>query len=193
MMSALILAGGQGRRMGGVDKGLVELDGKPLVAWVRAALDAQGLTFERVFVSANRHAERYAAWGDAVLPDVWPDQPGPLAGMHAGLAACRTPQLLVVPCDVPSLPADLAVRLAAAVTQGGASAAYASSAGRAHPTVCLLSTTLLPGLDARLAQGQRRVFDWLRAIDAVEVDFAAPSFVNLNTPEDVAAWPALPR
>ncbi len=176
--------------MGGVDKGLVELDGRPLVAWVRAGLAAQGVAYDRVYVSANRHGDLYRAWGDVVLPDLWPGQPGPLAGMHAGLSACTTALLLVVPCDVPRLPPDLASRLVTALEDSGAAAAYASSGGRAHPAFCLLSTSLLPALDACLSRGQRRVFDWLRSVAAVEVEFAASCFVNLNTPEDVAAWSA---
>jgi molybdopterin-guanine dinucleotide biosynthesis protein A len=104
----VVLAGGLGRRMGGADKGLIEYQGRPLIEWALAALASQ---VDEIFISANRNLDRYAAYGYRVLPDTLPDFPGPLAGVLAALEAVDTGWLLVVPCDTPHLPADLASRL----------------------------------------------------------------------------------
>lgn len=197
-ITALILAGGQGSRMGGCDKGLQPLHGRPLVAWIVERLVPQVGT---LLISANRNRERYAEFGYPVIADdptpswasrddagfsQFPSQfsgplAGPLAGLHAGLSQCRTPWLLSAPCDVPELPADLAARLAEAVCREQVLLALATSAGRHHPVIALLHRDLLPDLERYLATGRRSVYGWQQSLAHAEVDFGADSFANLNT------------
>jgi molybdopterin-guanine dinucleotide biosynthesis protein A len=195
-ITALVLAGGQGSRMGGCDKGLQSLHGRPLVAWVVERLLPQVGT---LLISANRNCERYAEFGYPVIADdpapSWGNSDeaalnqfssqfsGPLAGLHAGLSQCRTPWLLSAPCDVPELPADLAARLAGAVCRQQVPLALASSAGRYHPVIALLHRDLLPDLERYLASGRRSVYGWQQSLAHAEVDFGADSFANLNTLE----------
>jgi len=130
-------------------------------------------------ISANRHLADYAALGVPVIADTLADQPGPLAGLLAGIEQMQTEWLAVVPCDVPDFPLDLVERLAAAV--GDAPLAVAS-AGRRHPVFCLLHRSLRTALARDLAAGQRRVDAWTMAQGAVEVRFDdEAAFANLNT------------
>ena len=111
-ITGVVFAGGQGRRMGGVDKGLVELDGRALVAHVIERLAPQ---VGELVINANQNRDRYAAFGYPVVADVIPDFAGPLAGLHAAMAAATTPYVVTSPCDSPFLPADLVARLALAL------------------------------------------------------------------------------
>ena len=115
-ITGVILAGGLGRRMGGTDKGLQELRGRPLVAWVSERLAPQ---VDELLINANQNVERYAAFGDRVVPDQIPDYAGPLAGVHAALSAAAYPLVATAPCDSPFLPADLVFRLFSALTAPG--------------------------------------------------------------------------
>lgn len=193
-ITGLILAGGQGRRMGGVDKGLQRLDGQPLV---RHALRRLAPQVGSVFISANRHPADYAALGVPVLPDTLPDFPGPLAGWLAGLERCATPWLMSVPCDTPRFPLDCVARLAEAAGRSGADVAWAATwendatGGpprlRAQPVFCLLRRTLAPHLAAFVASGERRVGHWLAQQTGVRVVFDdARAFVNANTLDELA-------
>ncbi|TSH89176.1 molybdenum cofactor guanylyltransferase [Verticiella sediminum] len=182
-ITGLILAGGQGRRMGGVDKGLLELQGRPLVAHVHARFAPQ---VHSVWISANRNQGLYAAWAERVVPDL-PGLAdcGPLGGIAAALAAVDTPWLASVACDMPHLPEDLVARLADTVG-AGAPAAVAEAAGRLHPVCMLVPATLGPGLQAWLAGGERRVQAWLQKIGAARVAFPDEhTFANVNTPDDL--------
>lgn len=185
-ITALVLAGGQGSRMGGCDKGLQTLHGQPLVAWVVAALAPQA---GALLISANRNRERYAEFGCPVIADdpaaSWGESAGPLAGLHAGLSQCATPWLLSAPCDVPELPADLAVRLTVAACRENLLLAVANSAGRQHPVIALLHRDLLPDLERYLASGRRSVHGWQQGLAHAEVDFGAGSLANLNTLEEL--------
>ncbi len=182
-ITGLILAGGRGQRLGGVDKGLQPWRGTPLVDHALARLVPQ---VREVLVSANRNAADYAARGVRVLADASDDFPGPLAGVLAGLRAASTPWLAVVPCDSPRLPVDLFARLAAGV--GDASGAVVLRE-RLEPVCCLLSTALADDLERYLADGGRKVEGWV-ARHAVPVKFDRPedaeAFANVNTPEDLA-------
>lgn len=170
--------------MGGADKGLVELAGRPLVAHVLERLEPQ---VEAVLVSANRNLDAYAAYGHPVLADTLGERQGPLAGIHAGLSACATSWLLTCPCDCPALPADLAFRLLAAAANCGAWLAVATAGGRLQPAFQLLRRELLPDLESHYAAGGRRLTAWCRERGAVEVDFPdAAAFRNLNSPADLA-------
>ncbi|MDD5297111.1 MAG: molybdenum cofactor guanylyltransferase [Rhodocyclaceae bacterium] len=185
-ITGLVLAGGMGRRMGGADKGLLLLHGRPLAALTLARLKPQ---VGRLFISANRNLEAYAALGAEVLPDLLPDYPGPLAGIHAALARIGTHWLATSPCDSPDLPSDLVARLMAAALAADAPLAVARTAGRSQPAFMLCRRELLPSLTAYLESGQRRVGAWQASEGAAQADFddCAEAFANFNTPEDLAA------
>ena len=185
-IGGLILAGGRGARMGEADKGWVELAGRPLVAHVAARLAPQ---VDALLVSANRNADRYAAYGrvvpDAPALDAWS---GPLAGVAAGLAAWTGEWLVTVPCDTPFLPTDLAARLLAAAHAAGAPLAVAAAGGRRHSVCMAVRTALLADLDDYLRGGERKVELWQARVGAVEVVFNEDpgAFLNVNTPQDLA-------
>lgn len=186
-ITGLILAGGEGRRMAGADKGLLPYAGRPLVEHVLERLRPQ---VADVMISANRNLDTYRAYGHPVLVDVAEDHPGqfagPLAGLHAGLRACTTPWLVCVPCDSPHLPDDLVARLYEAATAQAAALAVAATAAGMQPTFMLCRRDLLPALEAWLAAGERRVGGWCRAQHAVEVQFAdAAAFGNFNDPDSL--------
>jgi molybdopterin-guanine dinucleotide biosynthesis protein A len=175
-ITGLVLAGGRGTRMGGADKGLQRHRGQPLAASALARLAPQVGT---LLVSANRQWDDYAALGVPVVADSVPDQPGPLAGLLAGLEHMQTEWLAAVPCDVPEFPLDLVERLAAAVGTVQLAVAFAQ---RRHPVFCLLHRSLRAALARDLAAGQRRVNDWTMAQGAVQVRFDdEAAFANLNT------------
>lgn len=186
-ITGVILAGGEGRRMGGADKGLQELHGRPLVQWVLEALVPQ---VNSVMISANRNLPRYSGFGCIVLPDTIPGFAGPLAGLHAALAQAATPQVASVPCDSPFLPSDLVQRLHAALLANQADLAVARAGGRVHRACCLARRELLPSLAAYLAAGDRKVGLWHATLKLVEVDFddEAAAFDNINTPEELDSF-----
>jgi molybdopterin-guanine dinucleotide biosynthesis protein A len=194
---AVILAGGLGRRLGGVDKALVPLAGKPLIAHVVDRLAPQ---VSALAISANGDPDRFDRLGLPVLPDPVPDRPGPLAGVLAGLEWARVAhpearRLLSVPVDCPLLPADLMARLAAA---GGEDAVVmAASGGRRHPVVALWPVRLAPALRAGLTDGTaRKVEAFAGGGSQAVVEWPiAPfdPFLNINTAEDLAAAAALLR
>ncbi len=184
-ITGLILAGGAGRRMGGADKGLLDYQGRPLVAHVIARLAPQ---VDHLLISANRNPEIYASFGYPLVSDAQPDYPGPLAGLAAGLAVCPTEWLVCVPCDCPALPLDLVKRLLVAAQDRSVTIAVATTGGRMQPTFQLCRRSLLPALLAFLSSGERRVGDWCRTQVAIEVEFVDTSaFRNLNSPDELAA------
>ncbi len=182
-ITGLILAGGMGRRMGGVDKGLLAFDGAPMAGRVLERLRPQ---VGSVLINANREHEEWKQFGLPVVSDEIGGFCGPLAGVHAGLLACRTPWLLTVPCDSPFLPLDLATRLAAAIEAAGCDLAVARSDGCLQPVFALLRRQLLASLDAYLRADGHKVARWFEQIAVVPVDFDdAAAFVNINTPADL--------
>ena len=185
-ITGLILAGGAGRRMGGVDKGLLSCAGRPLIerVWARFAPQVGVL-----LISANRSQARYAALGAPVIGDELAGFQGPLAGLAAALRHCATPYLACVPCDAPNLPLDLVARLAAGLaTVDDATAAVACVGGRRQPTFLLCHRSVRGVLEDYLAAGGRRAGAWLVDLGAVEVGFDnAAAFANLNTPAELAA------
>jgi molybdopterin-guanine dinucleotide biosynthesis protein A len=184
-ITGIVLAGGQGRRMGGVDKGLVAFRGAPMVAAVIARLAPQVAT---IVVNANQNAEAYAAFGHRVVPDAVGGFAGPLAGLHAGLAAATTRYAVTVPCDSPFLPHDLVARLAAALDRHGAALAVARTSDQPHPVFALVRADVRANLEAFLAGGGRKIDAWYAALDVVEVPFddEAEAFRNLNTRGELA-------
>jgi molybdopterin-guanine dinucleotide biosynthesis protein A len=182
-ITGLVLAGGRGARMGGLDKGLVKLGGEPLAARVLARLAPQ---VGALLISANRNLDRYAALGAPVVADSPEHGPyaGPLAGIRAALVAARTPWLAVVPCDTPNIPLVLVERLAAGLD--GARASFAVAGGRPHSLCCLLHASLRASLDEALERGERRAAAWLDSVGARAVAFDdAAAFANINAAVDL--------
>jgi len=184
-ITAAILAGGEGRRVDGRDKGLIELSGRPLVAHVVAALDGQAGT---IVVCANQHAQDYAPFG-SVLADAMPGFRGPLAGIATALAQCTTPWLLTVPVDAPQPPRELAQSLFAAALAANADAAVAYEGVRPQPMFALYRSRLAESAATALAQ-DLPVWRWQENIRAAEAffDLGDPAFTNLNTNEEIVAW-----
>jgi molybdenum cofactor guanylyltransferase len=182
-VAAVVLAGGQGSRMGGADKGLIDYRGRLLVEWVLAAIAPQ---VDELVISANRNLDVYAALGHRVLPDSLPGFPGPLAGVLAALQAVAADWLLVVPCDTPHLPADLAARLLDGAKREQVPLAVAADALRTHHTCFIVRTGQREHLAAFLARGERAVRQWQAGLPSVLVAFDAAAFANLNRPEDLS-------
>lgn len=189
----VILAGGQGQRMGGVDKAMVPLAGAPLLAHVIARLEPQ---VERLVLSANGDAARFARFGLPVLPDG--PGAGPLAGVLAALrwaAPLGATAVVSAPVDGPFLPGDLCPRLCLAAENAPEGLAVAQAGGRLHPTFALWPVELAEPLAAFLDSGAKpKVMDFVAAHGATEAHFAEGSgFDNLNTPEDLARAEAILR
>ena len=192
-ITGLLLAGGRGMRMGGVDKGLQTLHGEPLAAHVLRRLAPQA---GALLISANRHPDTYAAlgapFGAAIVADTLPGFPGPLAGLLAGLRASATPYLLSAPCDSPWLPADLAARLAHALNANQADIATATTVDAdgntsLHPVFALLRTGLADELSEFLDAGERKVRAWYARHRTVEVVFTDErAFYNANSLQELA-------
>ncbi len=185
LITAVVLAGGQGRRMGGQDKGLVSLGGRPMVAHVIAALEPQ---VGALLINANRNAERYAGFGWPVLADSVTGFEGPLAGMASAMAQATTPFILTAPCDCPFIGADLAARLAAACDDQ-ATIAVAHDGQRLQPVFAMMPVALRADLEAFLAAGERKIDRWYGCHRMLTVDFSDETrmFENLNTPAELAA------
>jgi molybdopterin-guanine dinucleotide biosynthesis protein A len=186
-ITGVVLAGGLGRRMGGIDKGLQELRGRPMVHWVVERLAPQ---VDELLINANQNGERYAAFGHRVVPDEIPDFAGPLAGLHAALSAAAHPLVATAPCDSPFLPADLISRLFSALTATGADLAVARTFDQPHPVFCLCRRAVLPHLTEFLAGGGRKIDRWYATLKVVEVAFddEADAFENINTREELGRF-----
>ena len=186
-ITGLILAGGRGSRMGGVDKGLQNHLGIPMAMH---ALMRLGPQVEHVLINANRNLGAYDAFGVPVWPDALPDQPGPLAGFLTGLERCETPYLVTVPCDTPDFPDDLVARLAAALVAQDADIAMAASPSddgvQVQPVFCLMKSTLMESLMAFTQSGQRKIDKWTAQHRCINVLFSdANAFFNANTAEEL--------
>lgn len=186
-ITGLVLAGGRGSRMGGVDKGLEAHAGLPLA---RHALLRLGPQVGRLMISANRHLGEYASMGVPVWPDGVPGFAGPLAGWMAGLAHCETPWMVSVPCDSPHFPVDLVSRLAAAAVAAGAPVAMAATREgdlvRPQPVFTLMHISVLDSLAQHLQRGEHTVQRWARSHPCVDVVFDDPSaFANANTLDEL--------
>ena len=181
-VTGVVLAGGQGRRMGGVDKGLQPLRGKPLAQW---AIERFALQVDELIVNANQNPEAYARFGHRVVPDELAGFAGPLAGLHAGLKAAGGELVATIPCDSPFLPADLVARLRRAL--GDNDIAVARTGTQPHPVFALVRRSVLPHLEAYLARGGRKIDDWYATLRVAEVAFddQAEAFRNLNTREEL--------
>jgi molybdenum cofactor guanylyltransferase len=182
-VTAVILAGGMGRRMGGRDKGQVELQGHPLIEYVINAIRPQ---VNSILINANRHQDDYARYGCPVISDMLEGYQGPLAGFAAGMQAAATPYIVTVPCDGPLLADDLVQRLCTSLSKDAAEIAVAHDGRRMQPVYALIPTALLPSLQAFLAAGNRKIDQWYACHTVALADFSdsPETFRNINTPED---------
>lgn len=170
---------------GGADKGLLELDGKPLWKHVADTLASQ---LETVVINANRHQDIYQQSGLKVIPDSLADFPGPLAGMLSVLQQEKGDWFLFCPCDTPYIPRDLVARLKA--QRNNAPVVWVHDGERDHPTIALVNRSVAPFLQEYLRSGERRVMVFMRQAGGHAVDFSdfKQAFVNVNTPEELARW-----
>jgi molybdopterin-guanine dinucleotide biosynthesis protein A len=185
-VTGIVLAGGQGRRMGGVDKGWVELAGEPMIAHVLRRLAPQ---VDDIMINANQNLDRYRALGHLVVADSVGGFAGPLAGLHAGLTHATRPLVVTVPCDSPFLAPDLVGRLHAALVANDAQLDVAKTFSQPHPVFALVRRDVLPGLASFLEGGGRKIDAWYAALAVVEVPFddEADAFRNINTVDELAA------
>ena len=188
-ITGLLLAGGRAQRMGGIDKGLVRFQGKPLIEHAIHRLAPQ---VSSLLINANRNQDIYSHYGYPIVIDENQDFAGPLAGYLAGLKTCKTPYLVTAPCDSPLFPTDLVVALADQMEKEDANIAYASSQDSegkiwAQPVFCLMKREVLQSLEEFLANGQRKIDRWFASQAACTAIFVNESaFANANTPEELA-------
>jgi molybdopterin-guanine dinucleotide biosynthesis protein A len=195
-ITGLILAGGRGSRMGGVDKGLQPYQGTALALHALLRLGPQ---VGELLINANRNLSAYESMGAAVWPDSLPDFAGPLAGFMAGLEHCETPYMVTVPCDSPLFPLDLVARLAAALEAEDAELAMVATpdaeSGRLQPqpVFCLLKTELMESLHRFTQAGEAKIGKWAATHRCAMVRFdEVEAFANANTLDDLQQLP-LPR
>ncbi|MEW8323887.1 MAG: molybdenum cofactor guanylyltransferase MobA [Candidatus Thiodiazotropha taylori] len=181
--TAVILAGGRGSRMGGNDKGLVLLDGKPLIEHVINTIAPQ---VGRLLINANRNMAEYQRFGYPVIRDELSGYQGPLAGIYSALEQITTPNLITVPCDGPRLPKDLVARLASAREIAAADIVVAHDGKRLQPVYALIGKKLRPSLKDYLDGGDRKIDLWYAQHKMVTADFSdmPETFLNINTPEE---------
>ncbi|MYL24713.1 molybdenum cofactor guanylyltransferase MobA [Vreelandella massiliensis] len=180
-ITGMILAGGEGRRMGGRDKGLEPFAGTPLVEHVSLRLHGH---VAELLINANRNVDAYARYADRVIEDAEGGFQGPLMGIYSGLRAAKTPWLIIAPCDTPALPRDLVARLVEGIQGNDIGVAFDGE--RLHPVVALIRTTLADDLHAALAAGERKIDRWYARHPWCRIDMpdAASAFANLNTDEE---------
>ncbi len=186
-VSGVILAGGRGQRMGGVDKGLRLLRGRPMIEWVIERFAPQ---VDEVLINANQNLDLYRRTGYRVIPDIIGGFAGPLAGLHRGLREAAHELVATVPCDSPFLPPDLIARLASALEREGAEVAVARTGDQPHPVFCLCRKSMLSGLGDFLAAGGRKIDAWYAKLNVIEVPFddQAAAFSNINTEEELRSF-----
>ena len=182
-ITAVILAGGQGRRMGGQDKGLLEFDGRPLIETLIEALRRQT---SAILINANRNLEAYAGYGLPVISDRFEDYQGPLAGFASVMQAVDTAFILTLPCDGPWLADDYLDRFIERHNASGAPICVAFDGERLQPVHALIRCDLVDSLNRFLESGERKIDRWYSRHDFVQTDFAdcPDMFRNINTPQD---------
>ena len=187
-LTAMILAGGEGRRMGGCDKGLEPfsapgLADTPLIRHVAQRFQGQAA---ELLINANRNLDVYRQHGDRVIEDAEGGFQGPLMGIYSGLCAAQTPWLMIAPCDSPALPMDLVARMTAGI--GSHAIGVADDGERMHPVVALIRTDLAEDLFAALQAGERKIDRWYarHAWCRIDISDCPEAFANLNTPEEKA-------
>jgi molybdenum cofactor guanylyltransferase len=185
-VTGVVLAGGRATRMGGVDKGLVPVKGRPMILWVIDVLRPQ---VGDVLVNANRNLERYREFGCPVIDDGDREFRGPLAGIASGLRAAQSQYVAFAPCDSPLVCGDLVTRLRAALSLQNTRIAVAHDGERLQPVFALLERALLDDLMRYLDSGERKIDRWYAEHGYAQADFSdvADSFVNINAPDEKRA------
>ncbi len=185
-ITAVILAGGMGRRMNGLDKGLVELNGRPMISYV---IDVLKPNVHQVLINANRNIEEYGNLGVDVVTDSSEGFQGPLAGFEAGISRAKTPWVFTCPCDSPIQSTQLLPTMWQHIKGSDANIGLAYDGERTHPVFSLLKTSLLPSLREYLAAGDRKIDRWFAQHKLLKIDCSefADSFINVNTDEELAS------
>ncbi len=185
-VTGIILAGGKARRMGGHDKGLIEINGQAMITYVIKILEPQ---VAKVLINANRNKKKYEKFGYPVFSDHLADFQGPLAGFSAAMEIVTTDYICTCPCDGPLIPDDLVARLYAGIRNQAAEICVAHDGNRIQPVYALINCNLNTSLKKYLANGGRKIDDWYAQHKLAQVDFSdnKDSFVNVNTPEDHSA------
>jgi molybdopterin-guanine dinucleotide biosynthesis protein A len=183
-VTGLVLAGGRGSRMGNIDKGLVLLQGEPMI---RKVIERLVVQVDEILINANRNLEQYEAFGHPVVRDRVEGFAGPLAGLHAGLMRAQHPLVVTVPCDSPFLPLDLVTRLLQGLADGDGDLAVARTFDQPHPVFALVRQGVLPHLTSFLEGGGRKIDAWYASLKAIEVSFddEADAFRNINTADEL--------
>lgn len=184
-ISGVILAGGHGSRLGGEDKGLVDVNSRPMISYCIERFAPQVST---LVINANRNLTTYRELGFPVITDQVTDFAGPLAGIAAALSSCKTSYLAIAPCDSPFLPTDLVARLASPLQASQAEVSVAINGGRPQPVFAVIATRLYESLYDYLTNGERKIMTWYRQQTIVEVDFGPDDspFANINSPDELA-------
>jgi molybdenum cofactor guanylyltransferase len=184
-ITGVILAGGRARRMGGIDKGLILLNGRPMVEYVIAAMRTE---VNKLVINANRHLDQYAAFGCPVIPDIMNGYLGPLAGIASGMRAASTPYIVTAPCDSPLIAGNLIQRLYETLVREGADISVAHDGERMHPVFALIRRDLLPNLLDFLNAGHRKIDLWYAQHRLAVAYFRdqPEAFRNVNSPEERA-------
>ena len=185
IFTGVILAGGQAQRMGGQDKGLIELNGSPMVQYV---LDAIVPQVNKVIINANRNQNIYAHYGHKVIGDEFEGFCGPLAGMASSMRTIKTPFMLTAPCDSPFVPDDLAKRLYLQMIKKDADISVAHDGNRIQPVFVLLKTALLDSMLAFLNKGERKIDRWFEQHILAVTDFSdkPDTFININNRDELS-------
>ena len=185
-ITGVILAGGRGRRMGGVDKGLTQLVGKPMLWHVLEALQPQ---VTKVIINANRNLESYREFGHQIVSDLIGDFSGPLAGMASGMQAATTTYIVTVPCDSPLIAGDLVARMYHDLNDHAAEICVAHDGKRTHPVFLLLKRDLITSMLEFLNAGERKIDKWFVKHRTTMSNFSdqPEAFLNVNNPQDIEA------
>ena len=183
--TAVVLAGGMGRRMDGVDKGLVEVHGKPMIGYV---IETLAENVDNIVINANRNLEEYGRYPVTVVPDSLQGYQGPLAGVEAGLSAAQTDWVFTCPCDSPMQSTELLPHMWNEISATDAEIGVAHDGSRTHPVFLILRRELLESLRRYLGEGQRKIDRWFdnHRLATIDCSQFAQSFVNVNTEEELA-------
>lgn len=185
-ITGIILAGGQARRMGGQDKGLIQLAGKPMIEYVLNAIEPQ---VDSIIINANRNQTTYEKYGFPVIADQIDGYCGPLAGMASGLQAAKTAFVVTAPCDSPFIPDDLVHKLFSTLQNEDAEICTAHANGRLQPVFTLMKSELFPSMLEYLNNGERKIDKWFEKHHLAIADFSkqADIFININSTDDLTA------
>ncbi|MDH5218209.1 MAG: molybdenum cofactor guanylyltransferase [Gammaproteobacteria bacterium] len=182
--TAIILAGGMGRRMDSLNKGLITLKNKSLINYVIETLTPQ---VSDIIISANADINEYRKTGFAVVQDQFSESLGPLAGIASALELVTSTYAVITPCDSPFIPPQFVSRMAQVYQNSNADVCIVNDGERAQPLFMFLKTEMKTSLLHSLEQSQRKVFAWLNSVSTIEVDFSdfPGAFININTPQDL--------